>query len=203
MSMKMGGGSAPAGNFELCPPGPQQLVCCDVLDHGIVDTPTFSGGPPKKLHKITIRWMSSHRMMDGKPYMVQKRYTLSSHSKSTLRQDLEKWRGKPFADAQAAAFDVDRLIGVNCFAQVIHKSKPRGIFAEVVTLMPALPNLPKLIVDPSYIRMRDRPPEQPAQPAARPAQPQAPVSDFPDAVPVAEDPFQVAPDDDGADEPFS
>jgi hypothetical protein len=187
MSMKMGGDSAPAGNFELCPAGPQQLVCCDVINHGIVDTPTF-GGVLKKMHKITIRWMSSHRMLDGKPYVVQKRYTLTSHSKSALRQDLEKWRGKPFTDPEAAAFEVDKLIGFNCFAQVIHKVKPRGTFAEVVTIMPALKNLPKLTIDPSYVRFKDRPPEQQAT-QQQPASTQHAAPDFPDAAAVADDPF--------------
>jgi hypothetical protein len=44
-------------------------------------------------------------------YIVQKRYTLSSHKKSTLRRDLEAWRGRPFTDSQADDFDIDMLIG--------------------------------------------------------------------------------------------
>ncbi|HUU95089.1 MAG TPA: hypothetical protein VM487_05065 [Phycisphaerae bacterium] len=164
MSMKLGSGGASKGAFELCPPGPQQLVCCDIIDHGEVMSPGFGTKPASLQRKISLRWMSSFRMADLRPYIVQKRYTLSSHPKSTLRQDLEKWRGKRFTDAEAAAFDLDCLIGVNCFGQIVHLAKPRGTFAEVVTLMPPLPNMPRLIVDPAYVRMKDRPPEDATAP---------------------------------------
>jgi len=164
MTMKLGAGTA-SGSFELCPAGPQQLVCCDIIDHGMVMSKGFANKPAMLQRKVSIRWQSSYRMADARPYIVQKRYTLSSHQKATLRQDLEKWRGRAFTDAEADAFDIDRLIGVNCFAQVIHQVKPRGTFAEVVTIMPPLPNLTKLTVDPTYVRVKDRPVE-PVQPAA-------------------------------------
>jgi hypothetical protein len=198
MSMKLGAGAA-TGSFELCPAGPQQLVCCDIIDHGMVMSPGFAGKPAVLQRKVSIRWMSSYRMADQRPYIVQKRYTLSSHQKATLRQDLEKWRGRAFTDAEADAFDIDRLIGVNCFAQVVHKTKPRGTFAEVVTLMPPLPNLPKLTVDPTYVRVKDRPVEpvtKPATPTATTAAPTQQPDPFDQREPGDEPPDQPDPPDD-------
>jgi hypothetical protein len=166
--MKMGAGGSAAGAFELCPAGPQQLVCCDVIDHGLVMAPGFGNQPAREVHKISLRWMSQYKMKDGRPYIVQKRYTLSSHKKATLRQDLEKWRGRMFTDAEAASFELTRLIGVNCFANIIHLQKPRGMFAEIVSLMPPMPQLPKLIVDPQYVRVKDKPKDGPGAPPAQP-----------------------------------
>lgn len=162
MAIPMGGsnghghGGGGGGGGELCPAGPQVLVCCDVIDHGLIMTPAFGSGPPKPVHKITIRWLSQHLMKDGRPYSVQKRYTLSSHPKSRLRQDLEQWRGKPWTDEEAKAFDVERLIGKCALAHVAHINKPRGTFSEVMTLMPLMAGMPALTIPPSYMRDRDR-----------------------------------------------
>lgn len=187
-SMKMGAGGAKSGNFELCPPGPQPLVCCDVIDHGLVMSPGWGNNPPKEQHKISLRWQSAYKMKDGRAYIVQKRYTLSAHKKSTLRQDLEKWRGRKFTDDEARNFEINKLIGVNCFANIVHIPKARGVFAEIESLMPPLPSMPKLIVDPTYVRVKDK--EKPGPEATRmtpPAQavfqPAEAPDPFADAIP--------------------
>lgn len=186
MSTKMGG-AKPTTDFELCPPGPQQLVCCDVMDHGLVMTRQYGNQPPKEMPKVTIRWQSSLLMRDGRPYIVQKRYTRSSHVKATLRKDLEAWRGKPFTDQEADDFDLERLIGVNCFANIVHMQKPRGIFAEVTSIMPRPRNLPKLEVR-AYTRVSQRDATQPPgpTPAGQPPAPHQPPSN-PQPAPQADD----------------
>jgi hypothetical protein len=143
--------------FQPCPAGTQTLVCCDVIDHGIIQVRAFSGDGTKPQHKVTIRWMSEHLMLDGRRYIVQKRYTLSSHKKSTLRRELEAWRGRPWSDKEADDFDIDTLIGVCALASVVHIPKPgRGTFAEVVALMPMARGMPKITIDPSYTRVPTR-----------------------------------------------
>ena len=85
------------GTFKPCPTGLQQLVCCDVIDLGMV-TSSYNG-EAKTMHKVSLRWQSAKLMSDGKPYLVQKRYTYSLHPKATLRKDLDGWRGKALTDA--------------------------------------------------------------------------------------------------------
>lgn len=142
--------------FELCPAGPQQLVCCDLVDHGLVRNAW--GGKERVQHKVSLRWQSIHKMKDGRPYLVQKRYTFSLHAKATLRKDIDAWRGLPLTDDQAATFDLERLLGVNCFANVVHMKKPRGVFAEVVSLMPLPKQLPKIAIEAQYVRVCNRKP---------------------------------------------
>jgi hypothetical protein len=165
MSIPMGGGARTAngsggGTFVLCPAGPQQMVCCDVIDHGVVMAPGFGGRPPQPKHKITIRWESQHKMSDGRPFIVQRRFTLSAHPKAALRQYLESWRGRKFSDEEAGTFDVEKLIGVNAICQVTHVQKSRGVFAEVVSIMPPMAGMARLTVSSGYIRVKDRTPEE-------------------------------------------
>ena len=168
MSIPLGGGGAAkgTGDFELCPTGAQQLVCCDVIDLGKIKVRGFGNKGDVLQHKVVFRWQSEKKMADGRPYLIQRRFTLSSHKKAALRAFLEAWRGKDFTDDQARDFDTEKLIGVNCWSNVIHRTTPRGIFAEVQTVMPPLPDR-KCAVD-GYVRVKDRPPEPGAAAATDP-----------------------------------
>ena len=148
---------ATAANFELCPAGPQRLICVDIIDWGVVSSP-FSG-KERMQHKISLRWQSEHHMKTGKklPYLVQKRYTFSMHEKASLRLDVNGWRGTPLTDEEAAVFDLEKLLGRTCFANIAHVKKPRGTFAEVVALMPLPRGMAKLTVE-GYTRMTERKP---------------------------------------------
>lgn len=147
-----------AKSFEPCPAGPQQAVCVDVVDLGMV-TSTYvdEKGSPKLQHKIDIVWQSSEPMKDGKPYIAKKRYTLSLHEKATLRQDLESWRGKPFSESEAEGFDVEKLLGANCIINVAHKAGSKGgTFANVVSVMPLMRGQQRIEATPDYVRVCDR-----------------------------------------------
>ena len=48
---------------------------------------------------------------DGKPLMISKRYTMSLGEQSTLRKDLESWRGKKFTAEELLGFDLNVLLG--------------------------------------------------------------------------------------------
>lgn len=156
------------GDFEPCPAGPQQLVCCDVVDMGIVDVSWQ--GQIKRQHKIQIRWQSAdHQAKDGKPALLIQRYTLSMHEKANLRKTLEAWRGKPFAsDDEAEAFDIESVIGANGYGNVIHRQGDKGgTFANLASIMPLPKTMPK-IKPQGYERVCERsdyvPPTQPEPP---------------------------------------
>jgi len=137
--------------FEPCPEGVHQAVCCDVIDLGEIET---MYGPK---WKIDIRWQVSETMADGQPYLVNKRYTKSLNEKATLRHDLEAWRGRAFTEAELAGFDIEVLIGVNCLLNVQHKQGSKGgTFANVVSIMPITKGMTKLKVADDYIRHQDR-----------------------------------------------
>jgi hypothetical protein len=145
------------GSFTPAPAGTHCAVCCDVVDHGMLEV-TYQGKTQRK-HKISIAWQIAEDMDDGKPFLVRRRYTLSLHEKSSLRKDLESWRGRAFTDKELEAFDVENLLSVGCLLNIIHESRNGSTFANVASIM----KLPKSMTAPTprdYVRVCDRPPAQ-------------------------------------------
>jgi len=150
-------------DFKPCPEGGQRLICCDVVDHGLQ--------PPDRFGKIkrkgTLYWQSEHLIPEGeyagRPFIVHRRFTMSMHEKAGLRIFINAWRGKPMTDEQATALarDLDKLIGFNGYGQVMHVTKPRGTFAEILSMMPLPKGFEKLTIDPLYVRFKDRAPRAP------------------------------------------
>ncbi len=148
--------SGSSSNFTPAPEGTHQAVCVDVIDNGIVET---QYGPKKK---VSVRWQINERMKDGKPFLVQKRYTASLNEKAVLRHDLEAWRGKAFTFDELARFDLDLLLGANALINIVHNKDAKGsIWANVMSISPLVRGMAKIAPD-SYIKERDRAP----QPAA-------------------------------------
>lgn len=121
-------------DFELPPQGSHIAVCYRVVDLGTQET-NFQGKVSHK-PKILISWeLPEELMQNGRPFTIGKSYTLSSHSKSNLRQDLESWRGKKFEEWEFGEFDIGKLIGVGCMLGVVHNETERGTFSNINALM--------------------------------------------------------------------
>jgi len=160
-------------SFTPAPVGLHRAICCDVVDLGMV--PSQWGDK----HKVRVIWQTEATMPDGKPYLVDQRYTLSLDEKSNLRRDLEAWRGRAFTLTEAAGFDLERLVGVSCCLVIVHKAgKEAGkVFANVQAVLPAIPGQPLAVRD--YVRVTDRTPgaAEPAHPSIGPSYPaSAPVA---------------------------
>ena len=147
----------PERTFTPCPEGLHHAVCVDVVDLGVVAT---SFGDK---HKVRIIWQIEEENPDtGRRYDASKQYNLSLHEKSTLRKDLEGWRGVKFTEAQLAGedqrgFDIEKLVGVNCQIQIVHDiSDDARIWANVQAVVPAPKNVPKMAAL-DYTRVKDRP----------------------------------------------
>jgi len=145
-----GGPRSEDGRRALCPEGVQRIVCCDVVDLGMV-TDTW-GGHPKVKHKVQLRWLSEHTAPNGQMFLLTKRYTYSLHERSSLRRDLNMWRGKPISEEDAATFDLERLIGVNALANIGHRDRRGETYAEVLVMMPLPKDKKKLAVPSTYTR---------------------------------------------------
>jgi hypothetical protein len=141
-----------AGNFTPAPEGPQQAVCVDVVDLGLIEE-SWQEGEPTLKHKIAIVWHSAEIDPEtGKPYTIQKRYNLSLHEKATLTKDLTAWRGRAFTDAELEAFDVESVIGANAYVSITHNKN----WANVTAIMPLPKGMAKLPITAGYVRRCDR-----------------------------------------------
>lgn len=149
---------ATAGDSKTYTPAPEgthQAVCVDVIDQGMKPNPFKEGALQ---HKIDLAWQIEETREDGKRFVVYKRYTLSLNEKATLRHDLESWRGRPFTDAEQRGFDVETVIGANCLINIQHKpgtKDPSKVFANVVSVMPLLKNMPKIAAV-GYVRHQEQ-----------------------------------------------
>jgi hypothetical protein len=144
--------------FEPAPPGLHQGVCVDVIDMGMLEV-TFSG-TTKKQHKIRLAFQLNTDMDDGKPFLVQKRYTLSLHEKASLRKDLESWRGRPFTEEEGLGFDVETVIGANAQVNVQQIQRDGETYANIISLVPLAKGMKKMQAR-GYVRVKDRTDEAP------------------------------------------
>lgn len=119
-------------HFEPAPPGLHSAVCVDVVDLGIVE------GKFGAKSKLKIVWQIKARNKENERFQVRATYTQSLMEGSNLRRDLESWRGRGFTDEERRAFDVEKLLGVNCQLALKHEtSKSTGrLYAKVTAVLP-------------------------------------------------------------------
>ena len=131
------------GDFKPTPEGQHEMICCRVIDLG-----THQGeykGEIKHQRKILITWEvpGVRTEIDGKdlPHLHSERFNWSFHEKANLRKFLEDWRGVPFksedfAGSNGNGFRISRLVGVPCYAQVMHETGGNGrTYANLRTIM--------------------------------------------------------------------
>lgn len=113
------------GDFVRVEPGTYVARCYSMIHIGHVETEY--NGEKKVVNQVNLTWELPDELAvfneekGPEPYVVSKTYTLSMHEKSNLRKDLESWRGKGFTEAEAAKFDITKLLGVPCILSIVHK----------------------------------------------------------------------------------
>lgn len=121
------------GNFEQPPPGSELGVCVRVIDLG-TQRNEYQGEVSFKRQLMIVWELPEAKMQDGKPFMIANWYTYSSHPKSSLRQDLEAWRGAAFKKEEISEFDINRLLGKGCMLGIIHTDTGRARIKSIMRL---------------------------------------------------------------------
>lgn len=142
--------------------GTTQAVCCAVWDLGVQKT--YYNGEERLQHKIIVAWEIAQNIevpdseYNGKPYMLNKKYTLSLGEKANLRKDLEAWRNKPFTAAELEdGIDIESLYGANCLIGIKHVpdvKDPSKVYANVTAILPITKGTTKM----TPVRARDEAP---------------------------------------------
>jgi hypothetical protein len=123
---------------ELAPTGSHLATCFLVIDLGTQET-NYDGKPSKK-RRLQIAWeLAEEVRSDGTPFVMRKKYTLSSSPKSTLRNDLEAWRAKKFTKEELGKFHISKLLRVPCMLAVTHDEGSDGNTYANVSRVMALP----------------------------------------------------------------
>lgn len=155
----------PTGDFTPAPQGLHNAVCCDVEDLG------FEQSQYGQRHRLQIVWqLEALNPNTGKRFEVRRKYGATLNPKSDLYRDLSVWRGKPLTTEEAAKFDIEKLLGIPCQLQVMHKISDNGkTYANVQAVLPPNPAAPAMRPD-GYVRQAPRPqPETSSTPAPAPA----------------------------------
>ena len=129
------------GNFTPAPEGSHPAACYRIIDLGTQET-TYKGVTSHK-HQLIVSWelFTDEKMPDGRPFTIGKKYSWSTHEKSTLRKDLEMWRGKKFQDTDfgPGGFSIEKILGQPCLIAVQHGEYNGNVTSSVV----AITKLPK------------------------------------------------------------
>ena len=142
--------------FSPAPAGVHQGVCVDVVDMGVLEVKWKD--EVKRQHKVRLVWQIDEPMDSGEMFIVQKRYTKSLHEKANLRKELEGWRGKAFTEEELKGFDLEKLIGVNAFLNVVHVDRDGKTYANVASVMPLKKGMAPIRAH-NYTRVQDQEPE--------------------------------------------
>lgn len=105
--------------------------CVGVVDIGIQHN-DFNGRDQEKV--ILIFELPTERItVDGedKPRWLSRQYTASLHEKSSLRQHLDAWRGKPFTPEELAGFDLRNVINAPCMLTITNTEKNGNTYANI------------------------------------------------------------------------
>jgi|TARA_R100000479_G_scaffold168880_1_gene110185 hypothetical protein len=123
--------SSSEGSYEVVPEGTHRAVCYKIVDSGTREE-QYKEEDPKKRHSIFIYWeLTELPMDDGRPFSINKQYTLSLNENSNLHKDLKTWRGKSFTAEELKGFDLTNILGVSCDVEVAHNQNGRAVVASI------------------------------------------------------------------------
>lgn len=148
LTLPVGGGGG--GDFKRAPSGSHIAVCNLVADCGIQPGSQAFPNPKRKLYLRfeipgeRVEYEKNGKQVEG-PLTIGSFYTASMNEKATLRKHLEGWRGKGFTDAEAAAFDISKLLGQACMLSVIETDSGGKTYSNIQSIG----KLPKGIPAPS------------------------------------------------------
>lgn len=125
------------GNSEIkqLDPGVYTGIASQIIDLGVQENLMFG----KQQRKVIIVWniVGEYVTINDKevPRVMSKEYTMSLGEKSTLRKDLEAWRGRPFSAEELEGFDLKNVLNVPCQLQLIQKESNGKTFLNIASIM--------------------------------------------------------------------
>ena len=125
------------GNSEIkqLEPGVYTGIASAIIDLGVQENSMFG----KKQRKVMIVWNIVGETVkindEEKPRVISKEYTMSLSEKSTLRRDLQAWRGKPFTNEELQGFDLKNILNVPCQLQINQEEKNGKTYTIIAAIM--------------------------------------------------------------------
>jgi hypothetical protein len=121
----------PRPEFTPCPEGQHKGVIYDIEDLGVV--PTQYGDKRKIAVKIEVH---TAKMDDGNPFIIQRRYNLTTGPKSELQKLRVIIAGRQLSDVEQNSFSDSELLNKHVGLVVTHKVTPDATYANVDQIWP-------------------------------------------------------------------
>lgn len=120
--------------FELPPAGAIAARCCRLVDLGSQESEYQ--GKKKMQRKILLSWELAELRNDDTPFQISRRFSLSLHAESSLRQFLQAWRGRPFSDEELTGFDLHKLLNAPAMLNIGHTERNGKQYANILSISP-------------------------------------------------------------------
>lgn len=72
---------------------------------------------------------------EKQPRTISKEYSFSLNEKSTLRKDLQAWRGVPFKEEELQGYDLTKILNKACQLQIILEEKNNKKYNNIAGIM--------------------------------------------------------------------
>lgn len=142
-------GSNGTGSFIQVPTGMHLARCYRIVDLGTQESKYM--GNVKHLPKVMVQFEvhsedndgKPTKTAEGKPLTINKTYTATTNEKSSLRQDLETWRGKAFSEEEVRKFELKNILGQWGMLSVIEVQNNGNTYTNIATINPVPPSIKK------------------------------------------------------------
>lgn len=118
--------------------GVYTAISSAIIDLGLQTSEKFQKTQRKFMMIWNIKGEEVEVNGEKLPRTMSKEYSFSLNEKSTLRKDLQAWRGKVFTDEELQGFNLLNIINKPCQLQIILEEKNGKQYNNIASIM-ALP----------------------------------------------------------------
>lgn len=138
-----------SGDFLTVPAGMHLARCYRIVDQGTQKS-EFQG-KVKYLEKVMLQFEvhgedeegKPLQTADGRPLSISKSFTLTLADKSTLRKDLQMWRGRDFTAQELRGFELKNVLGAWAMLTVTHTESNGKVYTNIAAINPVPINVKK------------------------------------------------------------
>lgn len=147
--MKAPVNSGNGGSRQIAPEGAHVARCYQIIDKGTTFDEKWGNKKRKVqfLFELPLETAIFSEDKGEQPFYVKTIFNLSMGEKASLRKFVESWVGKKMTDAQAADFDIIKLLGHPGMVNIAHNGNDDRTYANIMSISP----LPKGMACPPAI----------------------------------------------------
>ena len=136
--MKAPVNSGNGGSRQIAPEGAHVARCYQIIDKGTTFDEKWGNKKRKVqfLFELPLETAVFSEDKGEQPFYVKTVFNLSMGEKASLRKFVESWVGKKMTDAQAADFDIIKLLGHPGMVNIAHNGKDDRTYANIMSISP-------------------------------------------------------------------